>query len=817
MKKLSLFLLISILLTACSGGFGFSTEGRAPTPAPVQSPTPAAAASVTLIANPPAGTPADVGIALELLDDLTTPERNSRLLTMERTPQGQYRVELTPALGTVLYYRFIRLGPDASFETTPAGEPAFRRAHVLDSQTLEDTLAGWADASYSGGVGRITGTVISASDGQPLAEIAVFAGGQTTFSDQAGRFQFNGLQPGYHRITLISPSGAYQTAQQGAYVDVDSATPASFVLEPALAVQVAFQVTVPADTLPGSDVRLMANARQCGFRFTNAGAHDPASPSVVPQLMMVDETHYIFVTTLYAGMDLRYKYTLGDGDWNAEHDPDGNYVTRQVIVPDSDLVLEDSVSTWHSDNQATVRFHVMVPANTPDGETVSLQLEPAAGLPPIPMWRLGEDEWYYILYSPLEPGETLRYRYCRNGACGSADDARTTGESPSPLTVEIAARAQNVEDEVSLWQWLGLSGTTSTVVAPDIQPRSGMRVGVAFLPRYDSSWLADWSSILTQLENLSANSVILMPAWRITTSDPTPLFHFDPAVSPFTDELETMRTSLGERGIAVSLQPELLPADSTLQDWWQTSVRTAAWWNVWFEQYQAFILNYADLAQELNIERLVLGGAAAAPALPGGLLPDGSPSLPPQDAAERWESLLAAVRARYPGTLAFDIEFSGNVDVPDFLASVDEVQLHWRAPLSDSGEGSIADLQAAAGDYLNRLQASPILRSLPVSIVVEFLAIDGAATGCAPSPDGSCRPADLFDRGAPVDSDLSLDLEEQARSINAILLAMLSHEEIHGFYVGRYNPAVALQDKSASVHGKPAADVLWYWYPRLAP
>jgi hypothetical protein len=25
----------------------------------------------------------------------------------------------------------------------------------------------------------------------------------------------------------------------------------------------------------------------------------------------------------------------------------------------------------------------------------------------------------------------------------------------------------------------------------------------------------------------------------------------------------------------------------------------------------------------------------------------------------------------------------------------------------------------------------------------------------------------------------------------------------------------ALQDKSASVHGKPAADILWYWFPRL--
>jgi hypothetical protein len=30
-----------------------------------------------------------------------------------------------------------------------------------------------------------------------------------------------------------------------------------------------------------------------------------------------------------------------------------------------------------------------------------------------------------------------------------------------------------------------------------------------------------------------------------------------------------------------------------------------------------------------------------------------------------------------------------------------------------------------------------------------------------------------------------------------------------------YYPPAALRDKSASVHGKPAADILWYWFPRM--
>jgi len=30
-----------------------------------------------------------------------------------------------------------------------------------------------------------------------------------------------------------------------------------------------------------------------------------------------------------------------------------------------------------------------------------------------------------------------------------------------------------------------------------------------------------------------------------------------------------------------------------------------------------------------------------------------------------------------------------------------------------------------------------------------------------------------------------------------------------------YFAPVALQDKSASIHGKPTSDLLWYWFPRL--
>jgi len=55
----------------------------------------------------------------------------------------------------------------------------------------------------------------------------------------------------------------------------------------------------------------------------------------------------------------------------------------------------------------------------------------------------------------------------------------------------------------------------------------------------------------------------------------------------------------------------------------------------------------------------------------------------------------------------------------------------------------------------------------------------------------------------------------QADIYQALFRAINSRLWITGFVSRGYYPPTILQDKSASIHGKPAADILWYWYPRL--
>jgi hypothetical protein len=62
---------------------------------------------------------------------------------------------------------------------------------------------------------------------------------------------------------------------------------------------------------------------------------------------------------------------------------------------------------------------------------------------------------------------------------------------------------------------------------------------------------------------------------------------------------------------------------------------------------------------------------------------------------------------------------------------------------------------------------------------------------------------------------IKVDLHEQVDVYNAIFSVVNTRNWINGVVSRRFYLPVALQDKSASLNGKPALDVLWYWFPKL--
>ncbi|MCJ7824301.1 MAG: hypothetical protein MUP44_05330, partial [Anaerolineales bacterium] len=227
-------------------------------------------------------------------------------------------------------------------------------------------------------------------------------------------------------------------------------------------------------------------------------------------------------------------------------------------------------------------------------------------------------------------------------------------------------------------------------------------------------------------------------------------------------------------------------------------------------------LTFAQYAGEMGVEKLIINTHAIAPSLPSGQLNNGSSSGVPSDASERWEALILEIRDRFSGRLSVEVELQVDaLDLPPFVEHVDEISIFWRIPLSQSGSTEFNVLRTTVNQTFDWLLVQPDLEGKPVTISVEYLSVEGSANSCPPAPDGSCRDPGSFASGNEVDADLEVDLIAQTKAINALLLGAFERAEITGFYIRGYNPTARLNDKSASIYGKPAQNLMQYFYPLI--
>jgi hypothetical protein len=125
-------------------------------------------------------------------------------------------------------------------------------------------------------------------------------------------------------------------------------------------------------------------------------------------------------------------------------------------------------------------------------------------------------------------------------------------------------------------------------------------------------------------------------------------------------------------------------------------------------------------------------------------------------------------------------------------------------------------MTAEAGRLLDT-SLSPLSSTLgkPVVLALAYPSANGAASGCLPDGQGGCLPWRAF---SPPNVDITsvyVDMQLQADIYESVLNAVNDRPWVAGFVSRGYYPPTILQDKSASVRGKPAADLLWYWYPRF--
>ena len=355
-----------------------------------------------------------------------------------------------------------------------------------------------------------------------------------------------------------------------------------------------------------------------------------------------------------------------------------------------------------------------------------------------------------------------------------------------------------------------------SIMSQAILPRQGFEAGVDFQPGYTPSWKTSVPISIQDLHSLGVNAITLSPRWVITQQNPFPLISFDPGRAAFKDEFREWVQNAKDLNMRVNLRPTISVESGSMETWWDDAVRDDIWWNLWFEEYRSFILTFAQYSGEMGVEKLIINTYDIAPSLPAGQLNGGSSSGVPKDAVKRWGALIAEVRERFSGRLSVEVELQvDTLDLPPFVEYVDEISIYWRIPLSRGGSTEFNVLKTTVDQTFDWLLVQPDLQGKPVTLSVEYLSLEGSANSCPPAPDGSCRDPGSFATGREVDPDLEVDLIAQAEAINAVLLGAYTRAEITGFYVRGFNPTARLFDKSASIYGKPAQNLLEYFYPRI--
>lgn len=426
MKRAIPFLAFAVVLVSCASPVETSDITSHQLPAGVE---------VTFNALLPANQPSDESVLFTILDDVTGLEFNPQRMEMQTSGDNIASLTISVPASTLVKYRYTRLSATGNVEEVGAsGEAIHYRAFLVDGpgHLANDMIAAWADLPLAAETGQVTGTVTEAGSGNSLANMVVIAAGQQTRTDTEGHFLIPGLPQGLHNLLIFSPSGSYLPFQQGALVAANSETPANISLAPNLMAKVAFWLTPPGDHVPGTPVFITGNVESSGER-----------------ILMVAQPDGRYSATLQmpTGVDIRYKYTLGDGFWNAEHAGDGAFQVRQLIIPagTTSLEISDQVQSWSAGSSAPITFEL----TAPDTESlIYIQFKLLNWTTPLPMWPLGGGQWIYTLFSPTNFAAALEYRYCLDAACtvleASPGQPRSVAGNQDDL--------QTINDQVDSWQ-----------------------------------------------------------------------------------------------------------------------------------------------------------------------------------------------------------------------------------------------------------------------------------------------------------------------------------------------------------------------------
>ena len=773
-SKLSALFIFVIVLTSCN----ISLPGINSSP-----PTSYPKAEVVFQVLLPSGLEAGNGLYLEILDEVTGLFFNPTRFEMARSTDSLFFVKVPVTIGAEINYRYVRISDSVDVEyNSYSKQISSRKLLVTGPELVQDKIAGWENEPYIGTWGRIRGQIIDLENQAPIPDLIITAAGLTTNTSSDGTFILENVPTGVHNMVIYSKDGLYKPFQQYAKVDDTATTPVFVELNKRQMVAVTFIVDTPDAFEMRFPIKIAGTLSSLGNPFTTLSAGTGNTATALPVMENTSDGKYKLTMNLPSGTYIRYKYTLGDGFWNSELNTTGNFVLREFIVPSQDATLRDEILTFESPEMGEVIFKITAPGITPAGDSVFIQLNPYDWMEPLPMLNTGPNRWEYAIYSPTHLVNSTAYRFCRKGDCTKGLNTPTENNSFTP-----SQEAIQISKDISGWiNLLALPNQSfvdnGTII---ILPNTELINGVELSSVYPSTWSSSIETGLRDIKGTGANWVVLSPRWSITSTNP-PMIEPSGSQDLGWVELQWMINHVKLQELSPVLFPQV--NYSNYQGFWDESTRDSGWWQSYHDRYQRFILNYADLAQLMEVEAIIIGDPRVIQQM------EFSP-----DSEARWLQLISDIRSRYKGKIIAAISLPSVREVPGWISEVDQIYVLFSPDLTNS-----VNLIATFGEQLDS-QVYPLFEKFGKSIIigVNNPSNTNSKSGCVDT-NGSCLSS--IQTGYPIDTTI------QAQIINSAVVASFSRPWVTGFISREYYPYLKVHDNGPSLYGKPGSDVLWFWY-----
>jgi hypothetical protein len=290
----------------------------------------------------------------------------------------------------------------------------------------------------------------------------------------------------------------------------------------------------------------------------------------------------------------------------------------------------------------------------------------------------------------------------------------------------------------------------------------------------------DPSPALAEIASTGATTVSLVVSWRQHDVKSVPIEPTDNVTVPDEQVRKVIRAAH-----AAKLQVFLFPII-------EVEIRHPLEWRgtiappdvqEWWKNYETFIMHYAALAAEENVELFAVG----------------SELVSTETWQERWYHLISKVKAKYKGKLVYSANWD-HYEPVSFWDRVDYVGVTAYNELTKKENATEAELTAGWDDIRKKLVAFSTKVKRPL-IITEI--------GYTSQVGASLHPWDYTLRA-------KVDLEEQRKCYQAFVNAWKDEPQLGGVFWWNWYGQGGPEDITYTPRGKPAEIVLRAWYGGVA-